>query len=259
MRRFFGPLIALGLVACAACGGDEEPAPPPGRVASTPEIPLAAQAVLEAGGDLSAIGGLAFTFVVDAGSERVFSAQHSYDLRGARDRVRWTSRDGKVFDALVDLSTRTACGTVDGAVATGAELESLAQDAYARWVNDAYWLLMPHKLRDPGARLTVQDPQDRDGVRYDVLRLEFESVGLTPGDVYFLFIDPTTHRIARWEMQLEGQEGPPTGVSWTDYRAVGPVTLPHDHVTDDGARHIRFEGVAELGHESDAFDVAGCE
>jgi hypothetical protein len=79
-----------------------------------------------------------------------------------------------------------------------------------------------------------------------VLGLAFEGVGLTPGDRYSLFIDPETHRIARWEMQLEGQSGPPRGTSFIDYASVGPLTLSLDHVNDDGTRHIRFEGVEAL-------------
>ncbi|NCQ34497.1 hypothetical protein GW813_05335, partial [bacterium] len=47
--------------------------------------------------------------------------------------------------------------------------------------------------------------------RYSILHMTFAHVGLTPGDQYWLFINPTSHRIDRWEMKLEGQEGPPTG------------------------------------------------
>ena len=53
-------------------------------------------------------------------------------------------------------------------------------------------------------------------------------------------------------------EGPPKGVSWTDYQTVGPLTLPLDHVTDDGERHIRLVDVAELRDEPGAFTIPGC-
>lgn len=256
MTRWALALAALVALGCGAEGATPESAE---DTQPAPAVPQVALRAFEGAGDLSAVDGLAFTFVVEADGERVFSAQHRYDLRGARDRVRWTGRDGRRFDAVVDLSTRAACGTIDGAVATGADAATLAEGAYGRWINDAYWILMPHKLLDPGVELTVEEPRRRDGQRYAVLRLAFEDVGLTPGDVYFLFHDEQSGRIVRWEMQLEGQDGPPKGVSWTDYRAVGPLTLPHDHVTDDGSRHIRFEDVAVLGANNDAFHIAGCE
>jgi len=74
-----------------------------------------------------------------------------------------------------------------------------------------------------------------------VLHLSFEGVGLTPGDQYWLYVDPTTFRIQRWRYKLEsGREG---GYSWEDYRSFGLVTLPLRRVSDDGKRVIWFDRV----------------
>ena len=157
------------------------------------------------------------------------------------------------YDVVVDLETRTATGTLDGAAVTGESAQSAGAAAYERWVNDSYWLLLPLKLLDPGVRRTQEPARERDGRSFEILSLEFDHVGLTPGDHYWLYIDPATGRITRWDMVLEGQTEPPRAISFEGYQAVGPLMLALDHVTDDGKRHVLFEDVEAL-HEVDARD-----
>src|SRR6185436_20813973 len=117
---------------------------------------------------------------------------------------------------------------------------------YARWINDSYWLMLPLKLLDPGVVRTREEDRPWNGKTYQVLRLEFQKVGLTPGDRYWLFIDPKTARIERWEMVLEGQKPPAEGFAFVDYQPIGPLALPLDHVSDDQKEHIKLEGVEAL-------------
>lgn len=255
-------LSAWSLVACDDGSSPDEPAPadPPaehageaapaeqaGEAAPPPDSPadtLAREIWRAAGGEsFEDVQELRFRFVVTQGDDEVFSATHRWDRATDRDHVTWTDSEGRRFEALVDLDARMACGTIDGEIAAGETQQTLSEKAYARWVNDAYWLVMPLKVLDPGVVRTLEEPREHDGERYQILRLSFEGVGLTPGDRYWLFVDPETSRVARWEMQLEGQEGPPKGMSWTDWRSVGPLTLAMDHATDDGSRHVRLEDV----------------
>jgi hypothetical protein len=223
-------------------------------------VRLAGAVHLAGGGErLDDVGQLDFRFVVTRDGSTVFEAMHRWNLVTKRDRVVFTDREGRAIDAIVDLDARVACGTVAGEIATGEAQEALSEQVYARWVNDAYWLVMPLKLLDPGVRLSLEEPRVRDGVRYSILKLEFDSVGLTPGDRYWLYVDPGTQRVVRWEMALEGQDGEPNGMSWSDYREVGPLVLALDHATDDGARHVRFaDVVAHTTTNQEDFRIPGC-
>jgi hypothetical protein len=205
-------------------------------------IRVARAAGLEA---LAGVSELRFTFVLSEGDRRRLEVEHRWDLRAQRDRIRWTE-DGRSYDLIVDLRTREATGTVDGQAVGPEQTRELGERAYARWVNDTYWLMLPLKLLDPGVRRELRPPREYRGRRHSVLSLSFDGVGLTPGDRYWLYIDPETDQIVRWEMRLEGNRGDPRGTSFEDYRVVGPLRLSLDHVTDDGQRHVRFEGVEAL-------------
>lgn len=224
------PSAAL-LLLSTACAASRGAGP-----ADDPATALARRVHAAAGGErLSQVAEIDFDFVVEADGQRKLTAHHRWDLVNNSDHVRWTDRQGVAHDVIVHLATRTATA--------GAEE---AKAGYARWVNDSYWLVLPLKLLDPGVVRTLEAPRSYQGKSYQVLRLSFEHVGLTPGDVYWLFIDPESARIERWEMLLEGDQPPAEGTSWEDHRPLGPLVLAHDHVTDDGKRHIRFEATRVL-------------
>jgi hypothetical protein len=242
--------LSSGILGCGAAAAPVVTTPAP-RAFATVEAETPARAlarrVAEAAGiaQFGEVAALRFTFVVARNGERAFVAAHAWDVRAGRDRVRWTE-DGHAWDVVVDLHARTATGTVDGAPIADADTAAAAEKAHERWVNDSYWLILPLKLLDPGVNLALEAPRELDGRPHEVLALSFAGVGLTPGDRYWLIVDPQTHRIVRWEMVLEGQQPPPRGTSFVDYASVGPLTLALDHVNDDGTRHIRFEDVAAL-------------
>ncbi len=211
---------------------------------------IADRVVAAAGGsNLGDVAQLDFEFVVSRGGEEAFSATHRWDRRRQLDRVRWTDDKGRRLEAVVDIDHRSGDAEVkpteaewaqiDGANA-GDQTVAILKKAYQRWVNDAYWLMMPLKLKDPGAHLERVDDRTWRDSNWTVLRLTFGEVGLTPGDTYWVYIDPQTNRVGRWTMKLQGQTGEPTPVTWTDYRSVGPLTLAHDHRIEGTKRHIRF-------------------
>ncbi|MFN2412818.1 MAG: DinB family protein, partial [Pyrinomonadaceae bacterium] len=45
--------------------------------------------------------------------------------------------------------------------------------AYARWVNDSYWLLGPLKVLDPGVKLTYEGSKESEGVACENTFREF--------------------------------------------------------------------------------------
>lgn len=225
----------------------EDTAEPAAQIPADEDAMELATKVFEAHGGkaFDEVAELRFRFVVERDGKRAFEAMHRWDLRNSRDRVTWTDRDGRKLDAVVDLRDRSAPkGTIDGKSASAGGLEELAQNGYARWVNDSYWLIMPLKLSDPGVSLKRGQPRKHDGKTYEILELSFQQVGLTPGDRYSIFIDPQTHLVTRWEMRLEGREDQPRQVSWENHHKVGPLTLALDHVSDGS--NVRFEDVEAL-------------
>src|SRR5437764_481064 len=230
MKPHYTYLVALALLSLSAARIACRTTPSAGT-ASDPATQLAERVHRAAGGDRYAeVKELKFKFVVYEGGEKRFVADHRWDIERARDRVLWKDKTGVERDAIIDLGTNKAEGKIDGKKAEGPDREELAKKAYARWVNDTYWLILPLKLLDPGVHRTLEPQREYGGKKYDVLKLSFDHVGLTPGDQYWLFINPATAHIERWEMLLEGSKPPPEANSFTDYRAVGPLMLALDHL-----------------------------
>ena len=50
---------------------------------------------------------------------------------------------------------------------------------------------------DGGVKLAHGGTQDVDGQKYEVLNISFDSVGLTPGDKYTIYIDPKEKLVRR--------------------------------------------------------------
>ena len=53
----------------------------------------------------------------------------------------------------MDINTRDGRAWLKGKELAGDEAKKHLEQAYAAWVNDTYWLLMPYKLKDPGVTL----------------------------------------------------------------------------------------------------------
>ncbi|MEO8440137.1 MAG: DUF6503 family protein [Spartobacteria bacterium] len=162
-----------------------------------------------------------FTFAVEKGGKELVAAEHHWDVAAQIDHVKWQGKDVKVN--LANPAT------------TDEE-----KAAYARWVNDSYWLLAPLKLKDPGVNLTDEGKKTMDGGERVVLRVSFGKVGLTPNDQYRLYIDPKTKLISSWDYMPE--PGKSTNATWSDYQKSGGLTLATDHRTEGGVR-IRIVGL----------------
>jgi hypothetical protein len=156
-----------------------------------------------------------FTFAVQKGGQTVFSAEHHWDIAAQTDHVKWKDKD-----VTVNLADPAS--------------DADAKAAYARWVNDSYWLLAPLKLKDRGVNVADEGTKEMDGAQCEVLRLSFGKVGLTPNDQYILYIDPKTKLVTSWDYISE--PGKSMHATWADYRRSGGLTLATNHFTDTGAR-----------------------
>ncbi len=113
------------------------------------------------------------------------------------------------------------------------EADSVAkylERARSIWINDAYWLVMPFKLKDSGVTLKyVGQDSTMAGVMSDVLSLTFEEVGVTPENKYLVYVDPETSLITQWDYyQDASQESTERMFPWNDYKPYGEILLSGD-------------------------------
>lgn len=223
-----------------------------------------ADAVMKAGGGgdkLAAVKYMRFTFAVEKDGKIVASRTHYWDRKLSRHRVEYTDKEGKSVVCLDYLVTHEgACSVADKAL-FDEEAAPYVKRAYAMWINDTYWLLMPYKMKDPGVHLKF-DGQEKVGAKmYDKVLLTFEDVGLTPKDRYWAYVDPKTHRMDRWAYVLQDDKGEPgTGEAqawdWKGWGTYGGVKLSTEKVSSDGKTKILFKDLAVFDEMSVAVFVS---
>ena len=190
-----------------------------------------AHQVAAACGDPYALDELRFTFVVEAGGAEKARRSHAWSPRTGALSV---TADGATVALRVEEDMPTSEADPRWAtLATGVD-PGAAATAWARFVNDSYWLLAPCKAADDGVRHGI----DQDGR----LILSFDGVGLTPGDRYVLWSTAADPVVAGWSFAL--QSGREDSFRWVDQQDVGPLhlSLRRESTTSDTV--IRFEGVS---------------
>lgn len=168
---------------------------------------------------------LRFTFEVESGGKIVASAKHDWNVAAGTDRVQWTDKEGNAKDATANLLAPAQEGD--------------AKKAYARWVNDSYWLLAPLKIRDRGVNAAPDGIKNLNGTPCPTIHLSFGEVGLTPTDQYVLYVDPQTKLLRAWD--YIPKEGTGFQATWEKYQTFGGLKLATEHRFNDKA--VRFRDV----------------
>ena len=182
-----------------------------------------------------AVAAIRFNFQVEPEGQPPRFVKHLWDRKNGRDHVEGKNKDGKWQVAWVDLHTREGKAWIENQQIEGDQLKETLEWAYARWINDTYWMIMPLKTLDAGVSLKQEGAKDG----YDILHLSFSSVGLTPGDQYWAYINQITGLMDRWRYKLEDQtEGDWNWVEWQDF---GKIKLSKLKKKSDGKTAIRFE------------------
>ncbi len=170
---------------------------------------------------------------------------HHWDKWTGRYRVEGTTRDGKPFLTLMNLNTKQGSAWLEGKKLEGEDLTKALERGYGMWVNDTYWLLMPYKLKDPGVVLAYAGEERGDGgATYDKLQLQFESVGLTPKDTYWVWVNRDTGMVDRWDYVLNGESVAPTTWRWTGWKKYGDIMLAGERTNAKGDGKILLPGIA---------------
>ncbi len=172
------------------------------------------------GENWSGVKQIRFTFIVEENGKELAHAEHDWNVAAGTDRVQWKGKD-----VTVNIYEPAA--------------DEEAKAAYARWVNDAYWLLAPLKVLDKGVTLTAEGPKEKEGVMSETLRLSFAGVGLTPGDQYLLYIDPRTKLVRAWDY-IPKPENVLHG-TWDKYERFGGLNLSTEHKF--AGKVIRFTNI----------------
>ena len=165
------------------------------------------------GEDWAKVKEVHFTFVVENEGKPLFSAQHVWNVPAGTDEVKWKDKQGKDHQVTANLAAPASDGE--------------EKTAYARWVNDSYWLLAPLKIRDRGVKVEAGGPKELNGVIYETLRLSFDQVGLTPTDHYVFYLDPLTKLPHAWDYVPKSGEG--MQATWEKYQTFGGLNLATEH------------------------------
>ena len=103
------------------------------------------------------------------------------------------------------------------------------------WINDAYWLVMPWKLQDPGVTLSfVKTDVLPNGTAADVLQLTFDGVGATPENKYWLYVSQEDHLIQQWAYYQNFYDAEPKFIKpWNNYQKLGDILLSFDRPNEN--------------------------
>src|SRR6266496_3884330 len=75
---------------------------------------------------------------------------------------------------------------------------------------------------------------------WDKVRLTFDSVGLTPKDKYWAYVNRKTGLVDRWDYVLKGDKKPPSAFTWANWKAYGKIKLADDRVNAADGTRIYF-------------------
>ncbi|WP_420147609.1 hypothetical protein [Spirosoma sp.] len=98
------------------------------------------------------------------------------------------------------------------------------------WINDAYWLLMPFKLKDAGVALKyLGDEPTQTGKPANTLQMTFKSGNIHAGSKYKVWVDKKTHLITQWAYYAKQSDKEPVfTLPWDNYQPYGNILLSGD-------------------------------
>jgi hypothetical protein len=161
-----------------------------------------------------------FTFAVERNGKANSGRTHLWDKFTGDYRLESESADGKKSVVLFNINSKKGKAFENGVQLPDSTTNKLLTRAYASFINDTYWLLVPSKLQDPGVNTKLEPSEIVNNQDCFVLNLNFDKVGLTPGDQYWLYISEQTGEVVGWKFLLQNQKN--TSVfEWMPYLDLG--------------------------------------
>jgi hypothetical protein len=194
-----------------------------------------------------------FDFVVVKEGQEIARFSHAWDRYTGDYRLKGVDKAGAPYTVYFNVDTKAGEAFVNGVPAEGEEKARRLEGAYGRFINDTYWLLAPWKIFDPGVRRAYvgEKPCPNGGV-CDVLKLSFENVGMTPKDIYWLWVTRDGHQMVQWQYVLGGALEEPTTVAWTDWKKFDGMMLSLEKPMSGKPFEIRFDNVAVSSSRDDS-------
>lgn len=112
------------------------------------------------------------------------------------------------------------------------------------WVNNAWWLLMPFKLKDTGVTLKYLGAgKTLRGAPADILQMTFKNVGVTPDNRYEVLVSRATGLVGEWAYFVKASDAKPAfRRRWADYAPHGALLLAADR--SEAAKPARLDHIA---------------
>ncbi len=156
-----------------------------------------------------------------------------WNFFGRRFHV-WDKWSGDIRVESADMVVTMNLHSGDGHVWTeGVEMtdpDDIAKaldNTRAAWINDSYWIFMPWKLKDSGVTLTYTGVgETTKGEPADVLELTFKNVGLTPENMYRVYVDRETRLVVQWDYyETASDEEVAMATPWENWRRYGGILI----------------------------------
>ena len=204
---------------------------------STKDVPYgnpAAEGFNAAASDAKAIAIADEVMEAMGGREAWDNTRHlCWKFFGARELVwdKWTGDvrlDFRNMTFLINVNDDKGQVFVDGMEITDSDsLQKMVNRGKSIWINDSYWLAMPFKLKDSGVTLKYMgEEQDQQGANCEKLELTFESVGVTPDNRYWVWVDKEKKLISQWAFYRNAADSAQGfNLSIHDYKQMGDVLL----------------------------------
>ena len=157
----------------------------------------------------------------------------SWNFFGRRNHMwdKWTG-DVRIEEPANDLTILMNINTGEGKVMKSGSVVTDSLDFYLKrghglWVNDSYWLVMPFKLKDSGVTLKyLREDTTLTGNSADVISLSFEDVGVTPQNIYEVWVDTDSKLVTQWAYYPDSTVLEPGFIRpWADYKQYGEIML----------------------------------
>ncbi len=161
-----------------------------------------------------------FSFAPEREGVQSNPRKHLWDKKTGNYRLETSDASGRKTVSLFNVNTKEGSVYIDNVLQNEAETKQALKKSYAAFINDSYWLMVPLKLEDDGVNTQIKANETIDGTLCNVIHINFDKVGLTPGDQYWLYVNDKSGEIIRWKFLLQNQKEPAT-FNWKPYQDLG--------------------------------------
>ena len=154
---------------------------------------------------------------------------HTWNKQSGRDSINIPGSN-----LVIDMDMNAREGTIfkNGSEVTQPDsVKKYLQQGYEMWVNDMYWLLMPFKLKDSGVTLKYAGLDSMTtGENAHKLKLTFDKVGVTPQNMYYVYVDTADFMVRQWSYfpEAKADSAPGFTLPWNNYQQYGNIMLSGD-------------------------------